>query len=112
LGLGLQHWLEQHPDQIVLVLVNELDSRRAMLQLNSQMDAATSTRVLVTPIRERDYGRDDWWHSRKGWKAVMYSLISMSFATTVSADEDSQPSVGPDEYENLFFGQLHNAEMP
>jgi hypothetical protein len=77
-GLGV--WLNDHPDESVVVLCNRFDSRCLRYILDTILPAEAAGRVRVQAVADDQYDESNWWQSKKGKLAFFGSYLSLAHA--------------------------------
>ncbi len=82
----------------MVLLCDEFQSRRVHLILRSVL-GAESSRVAISPLRDRRYSPTDWWTSRGGVRTVILGGLALAIAWTRTPGPVEIPDWDPDQYE-------------
>lgn len=104
-------WLKNHPDETIVVLCDEFQSRRMSLQLSRRL-GSEAARVTVHGLADRRFGTNNWWTTRRGIRAFTLSWIRL-FETWQRGGSTETPdcSWDPDDYEQELQEWAANPQL-
>lgn len=102
----LGNWLQQNNADVVL-LTDRLGSRRVRYIVDQVLSDQLADRVFVHALVDRRYDETDWWKTRRGFKSLFYSSLSLIYASLVGRPrhEDTY-QFDPDVFEDRLRGML------
>ena len=77
---ALADWLKHRPDATVGLACSSLGSGRLRFILNKVLGPADSPRVKLVALPDPSCRPDNWWRSRNGVKAFMFSWLDLFYA--------------------------------
>jgi hypothetical protein len=83
----LEHWLNGHPRVVVGLFWDELDSRRARLVLDRDLQPRNACRVRLIPLPQKHFSAANWWTHHSGRKYLPNALLALISAWCGLKDE-------------------------
>ncbi len=83
----LEHWLSGHPRVVVGLFWDELDSRRARLVLDRELQPRNACRVRLILLPQKHFTAANWWTHHSGRKYLPNALLALISAWCGLKDE-------------------------
>jgi hypothetical protein len=89
---GFSAWLKGHPDATVRFACCPMGSGRLRYVFNKALGPDDARRVHLATLPDPSFSADDWWQSRTGVKAFMYSWLDLAYAWAYPDSPHPYPS--------------------
>jgi hypothetical protein len=98
---ALRGWLAGHPDPpaSVVLLCDQLGSRRVRLILDRTLGKALAGRVRVRALPGRDFDDTNWWQSKAGLAHLFDCCVGLGYTWLCGEDDEGWREWQPEEYE-------------
>jgi hypothetical protein len=83
----LEQWLSGHPRVVVGLFWDELDSRRARLVLDRDLQPRNARRVRLIAVPQKHFSAANWWTHHSGRKHLPNALLALISAWCGLEDE-------------------------
>lgn len=102
----LTEWFAQHPHANVTLVVNQFRMREFAYVLQRALDEPFRRNVRVHGLKDRRFGRRDWWQARSGLKAVVNAYLSLGTCWIMGRPTVEPPRFDPNAYERKLLDSL------
>jgi hypothetical protein len=100
----LNDWLEQNPDEEVVYLCANFDTRRLRIAIDRVLSEDHAANVVIFGLPSQQFDEQNWWLTRAGWKSTFDSLVNLAYDWWCGEDDSSEPTWDPEEYEAQLRG--------
>lgn len=96
---GLEKWLNDHPEERVIVLCGEFESRKKWLVFRQVLNDAARKQLLWRALPERAFGVQDWWLHKQGLKRAFAAATGILHIWLIGESKSEKSKWSPDDYE-------------
>ncbi len=99
----LGHWLRENPHASVVVLCDQLNTRREHFLAKRLLSSDEHRRVVINGLPHTTFDVNYWWKSRDGWKQVFNSSVSLTFTLLWKEEQVNLVSWDVGDYERQLI---------